>query len=184
MNDGGKDQREKGAALVVSNVVLMVLTMMAVIGMGTSILQERMTGNLADREFAFRTAEDALRAAEEFLTDDALPPFDGTDGLYPASLGVLAGLDWSVDDSREAPGEHYGTRDSPRYVIEELPMQPASEDLLLPDEAPPEDRFFRITSRGVGSTQSSAVILQSTFKKYDSPLGGGQSGRQSWRQIR
>jgi type IV pilus assembly protein PilX len=161
MNDGRKGSRENGAALVVSIVVLMVLTMMAVISMGTGILQERMAGNLVDREFAFRAAEDALREGEAFLTGAVLPPFDGTDGLYTANPALVIGLGWTTKDSRETPGAQYGSRSSPRYVIEELPM----EDLLPPDEALPDDRCYRITSRGVGASPSSAVILQSTFRQ-------------------
>jgi type IV pilus assembly protein PilX len=159
-------QGENGSALVIGIVFLLVLTILGLVGMQGSILQERMTGNTRDRETAFRAAEAALREAEAFLRQPVLPTFNNpTDGLYQMDGALLGSLDWDNTDSVEYAGDLEGTAANPRYVFEELPAVISSDDLLYPDEPLPDDRYFRITSRGVGGTQSAVVILQSTYRR-------------------
>ena len=55
--------KQQGTVLVLSLIILSVLTLVAVTGMKTSITEEKMTGNLRDRELAYQAAEAALRQA-------------------------------------------------------------------------------------------------------------------------
>ncbi len=55
---------QRGLALVVSLVLLVVVTLLGVTGMQGTGLQERMSGNLYDRSLSMQAAEAALRAAE------------------------------------------------------------------------------------------------------------------------
>lgn len=53
--------REQGAALIVTLILLLVLTITGVAGMAGSVLQERMAGNLQHRQQLFQATEAALR---------------------------------------------------------------------------------------------------------------------------
>jgi Tfp pilus assembly protein PilX len=55
-------RRERGVALVVSLVMLVVLTLLAVAGMGASTLELTMAGNTQYQENAFEAAEALLEA--------------------------------------------------------------------------------------------------------------------------
>ena len=59
--------RQKGAVLVVSLLILLVMTVLGVAAMGTTTLQERMANNNRQQQVAFQAAEAALRAAEIYL---------------------------------------------------------------------------------------------------------------------
>ena len=61
-------QAQRGLALVVSLVLLVVVTLLGVSGMQGTGLQERMSGNLYDRSLSMQAAEAALRAAEAAIT--------------------------------------------------------------------------------------------------------------------
>ncbi|NMT65517.1 pilus assembly PilX family protein [Marinobacter orientalis] len=58
--------RERGATLIVSLIVLLVLTLIGVAGMNTSVMQERMAVNSQNSNRAFQAAESSLSA----LLDD------------------------------------------------------------------------------------------------------------------
>ena len=159
-------ERERGSALVLGIVFLLVLTLLAMTGMKTTILEERMAGNLRDGELAFRAAEAALREAENVLNIPVLPEFDDpSQGLYAADPDLVPGLAWTNLDSRQSSTDLHAIPSRPRYVIEELPLVDGSADILFPDESVPPERFYRISSRGTGGTDSTVAILQSTYKR-------------------
>lgn len=59
--------RQRGAALIVALVFLMVMTVVSVASMRGTTIQERMVGNMQDRNAAFQAAEAELREAEQWL---------------------------------------------------------------------------------------------------------------------
>ena len=59
--------RQKGAVLIFCLVFLAILTMLGVSGMESTILEERMSGNMRDYTLAFQAAESALKNAEAWL---------------------------------------------------------------------------------------------------------------------
>ena len=59
-----RHRSERGAVLLVSLVMLLLLTLIGLAGMRRAQLEERMAGNLRDRQMAFQAAEAALRAGE------------------------------------------------------------------------------------------------------------------------
>lgn len=65
-------RRQSGAILFISLILLVILTVLGVVGLRMSVMQERMGGNQRDREIAFEAAESALRAAEKAIGDQAL----------------------------------------------------------------------------------------------------------------
>jgi type IV pilus assembly protein PilX len=73
-----------GAALFVSLIFLLILTIIGLAGMQNTSLQEKMAGHLRERSLAFQAAESALRAGETSLAT-TIPAFVCTgdkDGLY------------------------------------------------------------------------------------------------------
>ncbi|SDB02703.1 type IV pilus assembly protein PilX [Desulfonatronum thiosulfatophilum] len=159
---------QTGSALVISLVMLLVLTLMAVAGMQTTSLQERMAGNMRDKDLAFQAAEAALREAESYLQGAVLDPFDGTNGLYKPNISL-----WT-DPVVWAPGSSFSweyeflidnVKQLPRYIIEELPPVAQPLGSLAADEPIPEAGIYRITSFAVGGSSNAEVILQVTYKR-------------------
>lgn len=163
-----KQQRQDGIALVTVLIVLVVLTLIGISAMRSSLLQERMAGYSRDNELAFQAAEAALREGEAFLSQAVLPNFDGTNGLYqaadPGDAPVYETVDWSAD-SRVFGGTLDGVSQSPRYIIEELPVPAAAPGSLAADEAVGDTGIYRVTARATGGSDAAIVILQTTFRR-------------------
>lgn len=76
-------------------ILLVVLTMLAFTALRTATMQERMAGNMRDRNIALQSAEAALHAAEQYLSATTSPPsatFNGSactaKGVYKLVSGV------------------------------------------------------------------------------------------------
>ena len=67
--------RQRGVALAVVLILLVVMTLIALASLRGTLLEERMTANMADRSEAFQAAEAALREGESFVA--AKPTFAG-----------------------------------------------------------------------------------------------------------
>ncbi len=70
-------QAQRGAALVIGLIMLLLLTLIGVAGMKDTLLQQKMVANAKDREMALQAAESALRAAEIMLSGPAAPAMTG-----------------------------------------------------------------------------------------------------------
>ena len=57
--------RQKGAALTIVLILLLVVTLLGLASTRSSLLQERMSTSMYDRALAFQTAEAALREGED-----------------------------------------------------------------------------------------------------------------------
>ncbi|MDR2259470.1 MAG: pilus assembly protein [Azoarcus sp.] len=57
-------RRQQGAALIITMILLMTMTLLAITGLRGASQQERMSANAYDRDLAFQAAEAALRAGE------------------------------------------------------------------------------------------------------------------------
>ena len=61
---------QRGAALFVSLIFLILITLLGVAGVQTVSLEEKMAGNSYDRNLAFQAAEAGLREAEKYVEDN------------------------------------------------------------------------------------------------------------------
>lgn len=162
--------RQSGAALAVSLIMLLIMTLIGVTAMQTTIFEERMAGNAKDANTAFQAAEAALRAGEAYLNGTAtVGPFDGTAGLYDQDTAP-APENLESDSSWPATAVTYGTSldevaAQPEYIIEH--MRPVLDpDLSLASDEPlPDTGIYRITARATGNTDTAVSVLQSTFKR-------------------
>lgn len=158
---------QRGSALIVAMVMLLVLTLLGVTAVRNTTLQERMAGNLRDSNLAFQAAERALREGEKFLRRPTLPPFTGANGLLAMNDEAGEGAFWSaydwVGNGRTAANVADVARE-PRYVIEELPPVPVAGGSErfgpLPDIG-----FYRVTAQGVGGSADAIAILQTTYRR-------------------
>jgi type IV pilus assembly protein PilX len=69
MESSGLINKESGVVLVVSLIMLMLITLIGVSAMQNTGLEEKMAGNLRDRNMAFQAAEAALRDAEADISN-------------------------------------------------------------------------------------------------------------------
>lgn len=171
-------RRERGAILVVSLLLLLVLTILAVTTMRTSVFEERMAGNARDVNLAFQSSEAAARNAEQWLFSLSERPI-ACGALSGCDLGisevvardVLPDIRGADEDWWTENGVQFGTpdediemvADDPAYVAEELGFV---RDNFLVGEAPPEGRMvYRIYSRGEGGTEVAQAVVESTFTR-------------------
>lgn len=160
--------KQKGSVLLVSLIMLLLLTLVAVGGMQGTILQERMTGNLRDRDLAFQAAEAALREAEVFIRDNPATIYDNSAGLYQVNAANRP--DWrtrNITNGNGATtygGNFPGVAAQPVYYIEQIStFQPAGTETEAGSAVPPPP-FFRITALGTGGSANTTVVLTSVFR--------------------
>ncbi|HBM07097.1 hypothetical protein CXF92_02785 [Pseudomonas sp. Choline-3u-10] len=157
---------QRGSALLVSLVFLLLLTMIGISSIQDSILQERMAGNNRDREVAFQAAEAGLRTAERYLQGAVVGPFEtNASGLFTA--GSVSVPDWAMSGSTNwlaLPADTLAGVDSqPQYIIEEVTQTGMFG--LGADEPEESISSYRVTSRGYGASPDARVVLQSTYRR-------------------
>lgn len=81
----GLAQDQRGAALAISLILLVIITLLGIASMRNTGMQERMTANFLDRSLAYQSAESGLRVIETRPTPLTPPPIANI-GNYPADL--------------------------------------------------------------------------------------------------
>jgi len=169
--------RHTGAVLVIVMIVLIIMTILGVAAIRNTLLEEKMAGNMLDRDMAFQAAESALRAAEKYIELNVISTLtfdaDGTDGFYNnADDRLWAHIDWDANDSREYSDfdSSYNVGTPPRYVIQHLTTTSSDIEELNQDNYGQGTgagvvAVFLITARGTGGSESAVVYLQSTYGK-------------------
>nr|WP_281289655.1 PilX N-terminal domain-containing pilus assembly protein [Tepidimonas alkaliphilus] len=71
MRLGLAPQPQRGAALIVALIILLMLTLIGAATVQTAIIQEKLAGSSADRQRTFQAAEWALRWAEQWVWNNA-----------------------------------------------------------------------------------------------------------------
>lgn len=164
---------QAGAALILSLLMLLVLTLLAVSSMQGSIMQERMVSGEREGMESLEIAESALRDAELFVENvNLLSEFDGTGGLYgenDAAPNPLT-LDWlasaNVLDADAVDGV------TPRYFIQHMgdARQPKKlTDLVVEgyshETGATEAQAFRIVAWSPGPTGESTRVIESYYAR-------------------
>lgn len=174
-NTNGKKQQ--GTVLVLSLIILSILTLVAVTGMKTSITDEKMSGNLRDRELAYQAAEAALRQARTDI--DAMVNFttlDGNNGLlksdhaepdyYDPVAWKTAG-NYSTITGGMASGQ---MAEVPKFVVKHITIQDwcksGKQGSLGEIQGNPEtcrSYVFLITAQGTGLSPNTTMALQEYY---------------------
>ena len=168
---------QQGSVLIISLIIMLVLTIVGVSGMKTSLLEEKMAGNLRDSQLAFQAAEATLKQAEQYIEENvvSITKFDndGSDGFYDKSTErPWESISWDNTDSIEYSNfdTSYSINTPPRFIVQHLVSQKSNVDELNLDNygqgsGAGRIEMFLITARATGSSGNSVVMLQSTYGK-------------------
>lgn len=153
---------QRGAALFVSLMMLLLLTIIALAAMQGTLLQERMSSNFLLQTNAFQTAEQLLRARAQFATDNA---------FRRAGALALQGVMEPVRPGESKPWQGWLSGQVPppadQRVITEFIDR--SQGLCGLDTGSAEQckDYWRITSYGVAGDpaggRGAVVVLQEIF---------------------
>lgn len=164
--------REKGAVLVVSMLLLMVMILLGLTAMQMTRMEERMAGNTRDGNLAFQGAEAGLRNAEDWIR--LLPERPEPCASAPCTLvwerddlpEDLRGqsLAWWQSNGREfgvpAVTEMAELAREPIFVVNEMQFVP--DDL---DVDPSGRDFYRISASSSGATATAQSVLESAYAR-------------------
>lgn len=165
--------RQSGAALVVSLIFLLVVTLIAVSSTRDTLLEEKMAGNARDRNVAFQAAESGIREAEIFIESIvSLGNFSSSGGLYGRTTYEPDFLDpsiWSDSSKYIVADDAYGAYQAPQYFVKHVTTVTGTEGAMNlsgygDNKGSGDVTVFRITARGTGAGPDSAeVILRSQY---------------------
>lgn len=167
--------RQAGVVLAISLVMLLLLTLIGATGARVTGLDEKMAGNMRDRNLAFQAAESALNVGEAAAAAATLLPCPADPanpvGFYQSRDancdGVLEttpiwnSINWSTQ-SVLYNGTLADIGSNPRYIVEDMGLTCVSP--ATPCPAADQRRNFRITARASGGTADSLVMLQSVYQ--------------------
>jgi type IV pilus assembly protein PilX len=166
---------QRGAALIVALLLLVVLTIIGIGAMQTTRMEERMAGNTRDLNLAFQAAEAALRDGEARIrAANSRPETCSAAPCEVWQLGALPPLELQTRDWWDDPDItlEYGANGvddiaelaaDPHLVVEALGFVP---DSLTVGHGVPEGRdFYRITAHSTGGSGEAESIVQSTFTR-------------------
>ncbi len=178
-------EHQSGTALIICLMLLTISTIVALNAVSSTVLEEKMAGNIRNQHLAFQSAEAALRDGEQIA--EALPDvasiYNGVAGLYPrtqpgdvqGSNGAYATYPvweyaptWATADTLPPmPGSV--TPANAEYVIEDFGsscIDDCSAALNLGNHSKQfEVKILRITARGTGLNTNQPIIIQSTYKQ-------------------
>lgn len=158
--------KQSGAALIISMVMLLVLTILGITSMQVTTLEERMSGSERDYNAAFQAAESDLRAGE-LAIESAVSEYSISDLCRKLGLN-------DADDQRDVTvtGHFYLLPDTWNVNGEAKPCiikHVSTERLQIGGygEAPAGGpvSYFRVTSRNTGESGRSHVVLQTFYGK-------------------
>jgi type IV pilus assembly protein PilX len=165
--------RQSGSALVISLIILVAMTLIGITAMRTTVLEEKMAGNMRNKEIAFQAAEATLRAAERYIQNNVISTVafdtDGSDGLYNHDdVRIWENINWTDADSLEySDFGSYNVATPPRFVIQHLSTTGDSDKVVLDNIGEGTGggnvETFLITARGTGTTNNAVVYIQSTW---------------------
>lgn len=176
-------RRQRGVALVVALILLVVATLIGLAASRGTALQERMSANSYDRALAFQRSEAALRAAEEAITNDwRIANLGGIDCSVAACAIVPANAFTGTDANWRDVATRYDVNDTttpgiPQYHVAFMGTGSSSGSLGAGNAdsgnygsgaAPDNVAFYRVTSRSSDPALlggRSIVVLQTTVKR-------------------
>lgn len=163
---------QRGVALIVVLLLLLVVTLIGLASMRGTLLQERMAGNVFARSEAFQSAEAVLREAEQFaVTMPVIPAAGCVNGVCAMAVNGAAPA-WQAEGFWTDGG---GFREAsaaigditPRYVVEDYGQAESASCTGSVDmsAAPCTDikQVYRITVRSE-TPNGAEVLLQSTYE--------------------
>ena len=174
-------ESQRGATLVIALILLLIMTVVALSGVETVTLEEKMTANTYDRSLAFQSAEAGLRVGEAIAlaqSENSNAGFD-SEGIYtdsgntcgasPCQNGLCSQpdkdcpdrwLDSNFNGWQTASGSNIGSMgSSAQFFIEYLGTY---QDINT--SQPERYSHYRVTARSNQGTERATVMLQSIYQ--------------------
>ncbi|MGO1069175.1 pilus assembly PilX family protein [Lysobacter sp. CA199] len=184
---------QRGAALAVIMIMLLVMMLLGVAILRSTMLEERMSAGMYDRSLAFESAERALREGERMvdaavkqsrtigqdctISNATCPsvPADTYGGAVIACGGVEAACWTSASTASSDP--KVPIAGTPQYYVEFMGRRTTADDLGVsggnpyePGSAPETNvAYYRVTARSHDPRQHqdrAVVVLQSTMASF------------------
>lgn len=186
----GTTYTQKGAVLVVSLIILLLMTLVGITAMQVSTVQEKMASNLREQNIAFQAAEAALRRGEQVVPSGDYPATGCTKGyctpenITGAGTPAWASVDWKDSDQVLTDTKGFISSDDdpvpakplvarrPRHIIENIsaiPTTGSSGGTGWEDKDTNKTKLYRITAQGYGLATDdngqplARVMLQSVY---------------------
>lgn len=167
----------RGAALAVSLILLVIITIVGLASIRGTSMQEHMSANMYDRELAFQAAETALRSAEALLAPGlAEPTFTDTciNGFCTEPNNAATwerimnptGAWWRTDNT--ALGNLVTDAGRPQFFIEDMGEWADPPECQQASPVPPDcfAHRYRISAQYNGNAAGrSNVLLQSNYRR-------------------
>lgn len=169
----GFPRAQRGVALAVVLILLLVMTLLALTSLRGTLLEERMSANLMDRSLSFQAAEAALREGEALAAGKPPLPAAGCSNGVCARVDPAAAPRWQDEtvwsNARVAVVNLGGVTARPRFFVELLADNvPAKGSCTTSEDVSPDaacsgtEHRYRITARSEAVGRA-AVILQSNY---------------------
>ena len=168
---------QRGAILVISMLLLLVLTVLGIAMMKMTNMQDRMAGNTRDLSLAFQGAEAALRVGEAQVRNTVAPagnlPTQATinctmcdAGVLPVDLDNPASFDWAANglDAPVVIKSLGKLDDDPQYKVEHSAWVSDQLGRGQNDDDAGRD-YFTVTGRSTGLSGQANTVLQSTYAR-------------------
>ena len=183
-----QQQYQKGAALLLTLTLVLILSILGIASIQTTGLREKMARNNRDTDIAFQAAMAAILEAEaslEKITSLAALPAEG--GPVTCAQGRCQA---APHGDRHAPSTYtpgtakVGGAQAGRYLIEYMgDPHPSGEPM---ENVIAQPHIFRITARGMGKTSAATAMIQTSYGKQltpDSSTPSDSTGRLSWQLL-
>lgn len=151
--------RQRGVALVVALVLLVLVTLVGLAAIRGTTMQQKMTANFYDREVAFQSAEAALRAAASIVAATPNAAF-----IYDCSPG-------SPNVCLSNP---FVDPNMPNGAVQTVPTGAAAGQFTVSDVSASQPQFI-VENMGVFSdpTINPSALVTSNQLQYDEGVGSG-----------
>ncbi|HEY0942671.1 MAG TPA: pilus assembly protein [Steroidobacter sp.] len=185
--------RQRGAALVISLLLLLVMTLLGLGASQSTRLQERMAGNQRDQELALQAAEAALRYAESHVSGErgggapvincsspggvTCKSYDQRTLVDPLT-NVALDLANQSDEWWERWGRKLGSDPDDGNVDLEIEGVASAPESIVEFQGERKDslseggsnfnvtrEFYTVTARSTGQTENARVVIQSSYSK-------------------
>lgn len=149
---------QNGAALIISLIFLLLMTLIGVTSMQTTTLEERMAGNTRDRNLALQAAEAGLRQGELWLETAA------NRNTAETAADLTTPETWDGTGAHgSASGFTPALASDPVFYVE-----PSSQVVHgVSSSSISTESFFPVTAYAEGGADTTVVVLQTMFKRID-----------------
>ncbi len=167
---------QRGAALVMSLLFLLIMTLIGISAMQGTTLEEKMSASMADRNLALQLAESGLRDGESFIESvTSTAAFAGSNGLFgefdnppdPFAAATWTNANLSVNGTPITLPS--GATVTPRYFIKFSGSVKAEDNSKkIPEYGKPkpgEISTFQITARASGA-QAGGTVTEVMVRSY------------------